>query len=78
MSGFRELSGKHIVITGANSGIGKCMLNRLRDLGAVIVAADKDTLDIEESGSYFQYRWIFPTRKERTIFSIRQYPGWEV
>ena len=49
MSGFRELSGKHIVITGANSGIGKCMLNRLRDLGAVIVAADKDTLDIEEA-----------------------------
>ena len=47
------MSGKHIVITGANSGMGKCMLNRLRDLGAVIVAADKDTSDIKESGSVF-------------------------
>lgn len=40
MNGFSDLAGKHVVITGANSGIGLSLLEGMLKRGCIIVAAD--------------------------------------
>ena len=37
------------VVTGAGSGIGRCITVRLEELGFLVVAADRDTSGVPES-----------------------------
>ncbi|MGN1044544.1 MAG: SDR family NAD(P)-dependent oxidoreductase [Candidatus Methanomethylophilaceae archaeon] len=40
MQGYRDLAGRHVVVTGANSGIGACLLKGFLEQGCTVVAAD--------------------------------------
>jgi uncharacterized protein len=44
-----ELSGKHIVITGAASGIGRALLEQLAALPVTIIAADRDAAGLDRA-----------------------------
>ena len=51
MQGYRDLTSRHVVVTGANSGIGACLLRMFLDLGCTVVAADINGSEISGMAS---------------------------
>ena len=48
---MKNLKGKIAVVTGAGSGMGRCMTLQLLEKGAIVIATDKNSETLNETKS---------------------------